>query len=83
MGQYHSRRIRQLFENELKDAFRRQVSAQEEAWYFHESSWYMRGIKSGFDGQGCCDGICVPECRFYPEYGRIEDEEVLKWCENK
>jgi hypothetical protein len=56
---------------------------KKEAWYFHESSWYMRGIKSGFDGQGCCDGICVPECRFYPEYGRIEDEEVLKWCENK
>ena len=66
-----------------QDASRRQVSAQEEAWYFHESSWYMRGIKSGFDGQGCCDGICVPECRFYPEYERIEDEEVLKWCENK
>jgi hypothetical protein len=22
-------------------------------------------------------GCCVPECRYYPEYGRIEDEEVI------
>lgn len=22
-------------------------------------------------------GACVPTCRFYPEYGRIEDEEVF------
>ena len=22
------------------------------AGYFHESSWYMRGVKSGYDGKG-------------------------------
>jgi hypothetical protein len=31
-------------------------------------------------------GICVPECRYYPKYGRIEDEEVIadhnKWVES-
>ena len=52
-------------------------------WYFHKSSWYMRGVKNGYDGQGCCDGVCIPECQFYPEYGRIEDEEVLHWYDTK
>ena len=45
--------------------------------YFHESSWYMRGVKSGYDGKGCNNGVCVPECRYYPHIGRIEDEEVM------
>jgi hypothetical protein len=55
---------------------------KKEAWYFHESSWYMRqgrdGIESGYDGYGCNNGKCVPECRYYPEFGRIEDEEVIQ-----
>jgi hypothetical protein len=34
----------------------------------------MRGVKSGYDGNGCNNGICVPECRYSPETGRIEDE---------
>ena len=33
--------------------------------------------------EGRCDGVCIPECRFYPEYGRIGDEEVLGWYEDK
>lgn len=45
-------------------------------WYFHESSGYMRGVKNGYDGQGCHDGICVPECRYYEPEGRVEFEEV-------
>jgi hypothetical protein len=28
--------------------------------------------------KGCHDQRCIPECRFYPEYGRIEDEEVVQ-----
>ena len=48
-------------------------------WYFHESSWYMRGLDAtGYDGYGCNQITgCIPECRFYAQYGRIEDEEVL------
>jgi hypothetical protein len=46
-------------------------------WYWHESSWYWRGV-NGYDGYGCNNGKCIPECRFYPEYGRIEDEEVIE-----
>jgi hypothetical protein len=52
-------------------------------WYFHESSWYMREA-NGYDGQGCNQFTgCVPECRYYHEKGRIEDDEVLSWYENK
>ena len=35
-------------------------------------------IESGYDGQGCNNGECVPECRYYPQFGRIEDEEVIQ-----
>ena len=51
-------------------------------WYFHKSSWYMRGIKSGYDGNGCNNGVCVPACRYYTQTGRIENEEVLKSYED-
>jgi hypothetical protein len=55
-------------------------------WYFHKSSWYMRDQSKGYDGHGCNNGQCVPECRYYPEYRRIEDEEVIaahnKWVES-
>ncbi len=51
-------------------------------WYFHDSSWYMRH-DNGYDGYGCNNGVCIPECRYYPEEGRIEDEEVISWYEKR
>jgi hypothetical protein len=53
-----------------------------EEWYFHDSSWYMRH-DNGYDGYGCNNGVCVPECRYYPEEGRIEDEEVPSWYDKR
>ena len=49
---------------------------EKEHWYWHESSWSWRGLDAtGYDGQGCNQFTgCVPECRYYAEYGRIEDE---------
>jgi hypothetical protein len=46
-------------------------------WFFHESSYSMRGFDA-YDGKGC-NGFtgCIPECRYYPTTGRIEDEEVI------
>jgi hypothetical protein len=55
-------------------------------WYWHDLS-YLDQTKD--DTGKCIDiikeygcgynhGGCVPECRFYPEYGRIEDEEVIE-----
>src|SRR5215831_15270726 len=50
---------------------------QEKAnFLFHDLSCYMRGLS---DEEYGCDGAgCVPECRFYPATGRIEDEEVIE-----
>jgi hypothetical protein len=43
----------------------------------HSSSWYKRGLKR-YDGHGCDQFYgCVPECRYYPDEGRIEDHEII------
>jgi hypothetical protein len=33
------------------------------------------------DDKGCTITSCVKECRYYPDYGRIEDSEVESWYE--
>jgi hypothetical protein len=50
---------------------------RKEPWYFHQSSWYMRKA-NGYDGEGCTEHGCMPDCRYYSETGRIEDEEVIR-----
>ena len=47
-------------------------------WYSHPSSWYVRVPHNGYDGFGCTGQGCIPECRFYPRTGRIEDSEVIQ-----
>jgi len=66
--------------------------AEKRKWYFHKLSYsdqttddygrlvdvvkeYGCGHGSNKREEGGC---CVPECRFYREYGRIEDEEVIE-----
>jgi hypothetical protein len=53
----------------------KRYQCEKEQWYWHELSWYWRGV-NGYDGYGCNNGKCISECRFYPEYGRIEDEVI-------
>lgn len=36
----------------------------------------MRGLLE--NEYGCTGAGCIPECRYYPEYGRIEDEEIIE-----
>jgi hypothetical protein len=50
---------------------------RKKAFHFHKSHWSMRGLNAD-DGQGCHYRKCIPECRFYPEEGRIEDNEVIE-----
>ena len=51
---------------------------KKENWLFHDSSYYARGLEA-YDGFGCNQFTdCVPECRYYPKLGSIEDEEVIK-----
>ena len=43
---------------------------------YHDLSCYMR--KPGEEDHGCTGTGCIPECRFYPETDRIEDEKVIE-----
>ncbi len=46
-----------------------------EHWYFHKSSWYMRGLNA-YDGHGCNQFTgCIPECKFYAAEGKLSEEE--------
>jgi hypothetical protein len=59
-------------------------------WFFHESSYLHQTVDENgkavdiIKESGCGhsdngeQGCCVPECRYYPKYGRIEDEEVIE-----
>jgi hypothetical protein len=50
---------------------------EKQNWLFHhELSYYTRDI--GYDKHGCTSICCIPECRFYPKFGKIEDEEVIR-----
>jgi hypothetical protein len=72
---YRHVRVEQCNDEYKKKTF--EAANEKQHWYWHESSWYWRGV-NGYDGYGCNNGKCIPECRFYPEYGRIEDEEVIE-----
>lgn len=52
-------------------------------WYFHGSSWYMRQALradklSEEEMNFGCNGFtgCIPECRFYAQEGRFEEDEL-------
>jgi hypothetical protein len=77
-----------ITQDELDFILRRQIRMPPEQryqrekahWYWHESSWTWRGLDAtGYDGEGCNQFTgCIPECRYYPKYGRIEDDEVIE-----
>lgn len=51
-------------------------------WYFHDSSWYMRGA-NGYDDKGCNDYTgCVPECDYFKPSLYPELLPLLKGCED-
>jgi hypothetical protein len=42
--------------------------------HYHHDYYY-----DDHDGKGCNQFTgCIPECGYYPEYGRIEDSEVIE-----
>ena len=46
-------------------------------WYFHPTSSYRRKNGDGsYDGKGCNQFTgCIPECKFYREKGKLEENE--------
>jgi hypothetical protein len=54
---------------------RQKYEEYREHWYFHKSSWYMRGLNA-YDGQGCNSFTgCIPECKFYAVKGKMSENE--------
>jgi hypothetical protein len=54
---------------------RQKYEEYREHWYFHKSSWYMRGLNA-YDGQGCNSFTgCIPECKFYAVEGKMSENE--------
>jgi hypothetical protein len=39
----------------------------------------MGGVKSDIDGHKCINGVSLPECKYYPETGKVENDWVLDW----
>lgn len=48
-----------------------------EMYYFHDSSSYMRFGDNRTQNDGCNADTCIPECDFYREFGRIEDDGTI------
>jgi hypothetical protein len=71
-------------QDELDYALKREIRKTPEVRYqeekanflFHDLSCYMRDL--GEEDYGCTGAGCIPECKYYPEYGRIEDDEVIE-----
>jgi hypothetical protein len=38
----------------------------------------MLGLSSDDWNKGCTNLGCIPECEYYPEYGRIEDSQIIE-----
>lgn len=69
-----------ILKRNLRMPLEQRYQREKAHWYWHESSWSWRQRdkkETGYDGYGC-NGQCIPECRYYHEYGRIEDEEVIE-----
>jgi hypothetical protein len=54
----------------------------------NKNTWWMRRFTTmppltDYDGQGCNDTGCIPECRFFAETGRIDDSEITKLKEEE
>lgn len=65
-------------QNDSDQIARQKYEEYREHWYFHKSSWYIRGLNA-YDGQGCnaLTG-CIPECKFYAAEGRLSADEGFK-----
>jgi DNA-binding MarR family transcriptional regulator len=65
----------------IRDALKWRLRMTPEARYQREKRhyyWHDSYVEGSSEGCNPLYGGCIPECRFYPEYGRIEDEEVIE-----
>lgn len=78
---------------EIGEPFELQLLAEEryqrrkKDWAHHDTSWFMRKVSMN-DENSCNYLRCIPDCRFYLNEGRIEDDEVKRehyeyWAERR
>jgi hypothetical protein len=64
--------------NNLDQIARQLYEEHREMWYFHDSSWNMRGLNK-YDGQGCNQFTgCIPECVYTKEGFDLSELEIIK-----
>jgi hypothetical protein len=51
-------------------------------WQAHETAWCNRNLPMS-DENSCNYKRCVPQCKYFPETGRIEDDVIIKEFEEK
>jgi hypothetical protein len=65
-----------ILKRELRPSPEQRYQHEKANFLFHDLGCYMRRLND--TEYGCTGAGCIPECRFYPETGRIEDEEVIE-----
>lgn len=67
----------EISQNGSKSSPEAKYQDYKQQWYFHPSSWYRRKNGEGsYDGKGCNQFTgCISECKFFPEKGRLEENE--------
>jgi hypothetical protein len=60
----------------LRESPEQRYQDKKSNFLFHDLSCYMKGL--GEEDHGCNGRSCIPECEYYPEHGRIEDEQIIK-----
>jgi hypothetical protein len=62
---------------ELRLSAEERYQRRKKDWQNHETSWWIRKVSMN-DENSCNYLRCVPKCRFYPQFGRIEDDEIIQ-----
>ena len=65
-----------ILKRELRPTPEQRYQDEKRNFLFHELSCYMRGL--GEEDYGCTGAGCILECRYFGDYGRIEDEEIIE-----
>lgn len=72
---------------ELRFSPEERYQKRKKDWAHHDTSWCNRNVSMN-DENSCNYLRCIPACRYYPDEGRIKDDEVIKkheeyWAEQR
>ena len=75
-----------ITQDELDFGLKRQLKMSPEECYqltksnrfCHKQGSFYRELSADDWTKGCHNDQCIPECEYYPEYGRIEDSQIIE-----